>query len=136
MICSFFDIIKEKDKLEFVEENNMQEAVLKVQRLGIPPEGFEDDVFFPDETLDLWEKYQDAIDSITRPITWEEAEILIKCCPMDHMAGIEWTVLHCIESVFSPEAIEDFRNLIDKCNSDMMKNMLLKGLQNYISNRE
>ncbi len=41
-----------------------------------------------------------------------------------------------IESVFAPEVIEDFRNLIEKCNSDMIKNMLLKRLQNYISNRE
>lgn len=120
----------------------MQEAVLKVQRLGIPPEGFENDIFPgdegfpPDETLDLWEEYQGAVDSITRPVTWEEAEILIKCCPTDHMSGIEWTVLHCIESVFVPEATEDFRNLIEKCNSAMMKDMLLERLQNYISSRE
>lgn len=100
-------------------------------------------MFFPetkgfplDETLDLWEEYQDAVDSIIRPVTWEEVEILIKCCPTDHMAGIEWTVLHCIESVFAPEAIESFKNLIEKCNSDMMKNMLLERFQNYISNRE
>ncbi len=52
------------------------------------------------------------------------------------MAGIEWTVLHCIESVFAPEAIEDFQSLIEKCNSDMMKNMLLERLQNYLNGRE
>ncbi len=120
----------------------MQEAVLKVKELGAPLEGFEGDAFpgdegFPsDETLDLWEEYQDAVDSITRPVSWKEAEILIKCCPTDHMAGIEWTALHCIESVFNPEAIEDFRTLIEKCNSDMMKNMLLERLQNYIRDRE
>ncbi|MCI8553566.1 MAG: hypothetical protein HFJ80_01300 [Clostridiales bacterium] len=120
----------------------MQEAVLKIGELGAPPEGFEEDVFPgdegvpPDETLDLWEAYQDAADSIIRPVTWEEAEILIKCCPTDHMAGIEWTVLHGIESVFNPEAVEDFRTLIEKCNSDMMKDMLLKRLQNYIRSRE
>ena len=119
----------------------MQEAVLKIQKLGAPPEGFEDDTFsgegFPsDETLDLWEEYQEAVDSVIRPVTWEEAEILIKCCPTDHMSGIEWTILHCIESVFAPEAIENFRNLIEKCNSDMMKNMLLERLQNYMNSRE
>ena len=120
----------------------MQEAVLKIQKLGVPPEGFEDAGFpedegFPsDETLDLWEEYQDAAASIIRPITWEEAEILIKCCPTDHMAGIEWTILHCIENVFAPEAVEDFRNLIEKCNSDMMKDMLLERIQNYINNLE
>lgn len=120
----------------------MQEAILKIQKIGAPPEGFEDggcleDEDFPsDELCDLWDEYQDAADSITRPVTWEEAEVLIKCCPTDHMAGIEWTVLHCIESVFSPESIEDFRTLIEKCNSDMMKNMLLKRLQNYLNNKK
>lgn len=119
----------------------MQEAVLKIQKLGVPPEGFEDAGFpedeeFPsDETLDLWEEYQDAAASIIRPITWEEAEILIQCCPTDHMSGIEWTVLHCIESVFVPEEAENFRKLIEKCNSDMMKSMLLERLRNYISNK-
>ena len=119
----------------------MQEAALKIKELGAPPEGFEDDVFpgdegFPsDETLDLWDEYQEAADAITRPITWEEAEILIKCCPTDHMSGIEWTFLHCIESVFAPDTIEDFRKLIEKSNSDMMKNMLLERLQNYIINK-
>ena len=109
----------------------MQQAVLKIKELGAPPEGFEDNVFPGDEGFP-----SDAADSIVRPVTWEEAEILIKCCPTDHMAGIEWTILHCIENVFAPEAVEDFRNLIEKCNSDMMKDMLLERIQNYINNRE
>ena len=119
----------------------MQEAILKIQKIGAPPEGFEDggcseDEDFPsDELCDLWDEYQDAAVSITWPITWEEAEILIKCCPTDHMAGIEWTVLHAIESV-APEAIEDYKALIEKCNSDMMKNMLLERLQNYLNDKK
>ena len=65
----------------------MQEAVLKVQKLGAPPEGFEDDTFpgdegFPsDETLDLWEDYQDAVDSITRPVTWGRGQNPHKMLP-------------------------------------------------------
>ena len=130
------------NKSEYKEGNHVQEAILKIQKIGAPPEGFEDggcleeDAFPSDELCDLWDEYQEAADSITQPVTWEEAEILIKCCPTDHMAGIEWTVLHCIESVFAPEAIEDFQSLIEKCNSDMMKNMLLERLQNYLNGRE
>ena len=52
------------------------------------------------------------------------------------MSGIEWTVLHCIESVFDPVGIENYRNLIETCNSAMMKDMLLQRLQHYIRNRE
>gem|GEM_PF-2681136 len=122
----------------------MQEAVLKIKKLGAPPEGFEDVTFpgdegFPsDETLNSWEEYQDAVTSITQPITWDEAEILIKRCPTDHMAGIEWSLLHCIESVIenitAPE--KDYRNLIEKCNSDMMKNLLLERFENYMNHKK
>jgi hypothetical protein len=125
-----------------LEERHMQEAVLTIKKLGPPPEGFENDVYpgdegFPsDELLDLWEDYQEAVDSISRPVTWEEAEILIKCCPLDRMAGIEWSLLHCIESVFSPDSLEDFRKLAEQCNSPMMKEMLLQRLENYIESRK
>ena len=116
----------------------MQEAVLKIQKLGVPPEGFEDggcpedDGFPSDETLDLWDEYQDAVVTIRQPVTWEEAQVLIKCCPVDRMAGVEWSLLHCIESCISnetPGELEKYKNLIKKCNSDMMKGMLLERLE-------
>ena len=124
------------------EEARMRDAVPRIRASGVPPEGCED-AGFPgeeggpsDEILDLWESYQDVVVSITRPVTWEEAEILIRCCPTDHMAGIEWTVLHGIESVFTPERLEEFRSLVERCNSELMKGMLLERLQNYINSRE
>lgn len=111
----------------------MQDAVLKVQKLGVPPEGFEDcDNDYDEDVYQLWDDWVEAVCDIKRPVTWEEAEILIKCCPTDHMAEVEWTLLHCIESVFAPERIGQFRSLIEKCNSSMMKDMLLQRLQNYI----
>ena len=107
----------------------MQAAVLKIKEIGAPPEGFTDSEDFPsDETLDLWDEYQEAVESINCPVTWEEAEILIKCCPTDRMAGIEWTLLHCIESCVessTAEGLEKYKNLVKGCNSEMMKEMLL-----------
>ncbi len=120
----------------------MQDAVLKIQKLGAPPEGFEDsgcpedDGFPSDEILDLWDDYQDAVVAIRQPVTLEEAEVLIKCCPTDRMAGVEWSLLHCIESCISnrdlldtQSGLEKYKNLIKKCNSDMMKEMLLERLK-------
>lgn len=112
----------------------MQDAVLKVQKLGVPPKGFED--WNPDineEIVQLWNDWIKAVDDIQRPVTWEEAEILIKCCPVEPMSEVEWTMLHCIESVFNSDTIEQYRSLIEKCNSSMMKAMLLQRLQNYIA---
>lgn len=114
----------------------MREAVLKIQQLGIPPEGFEDGEFPDEDTIQIWDEWVEAVDAIERPVTWEEAEILIKCSPTEHMSGVEWTFLHCIESVFKPEAMEDYRNLIEKCNSDLLKDMLVQRLQNYIDSTE
>jgi len=107
----------------------VQDVVLKIQKLGVPPKGFEDGT--ADVAFD-WDGWIEAVGAIKRPITWEEAEILIKCCPTEPMAEVEWTILHCIESIFCPDAIEQFRSLIEKCNSDMMKDMLLQRLQNYL----
>ena len=118
----------------------MQEAVLKLKDIGVPPEGFTDHDFFPsDEILVLWDEYMDAVQAINTPVTWEEAKILIKCCPTDRMAGIEWSLLHCIESCIvncnlleSPERIEKYKNLINECNSDMMKELLSNRLESYL----
>ncbi len=115
----------------------IQDAVLKVQKLGVPPEGFEDCGWDVDEGISqIWDDWIEAVDAIQRPVTWEEAEILIECCPTEPMSEVEWTMLHCVESVFRPDTIEQYRNLIEKCNSSMMKNMLLQRLQNYLDNRK
>ena len=114
----------------------MQEAVLKLKEIGAPPKSVKDRGGYPvTPDFDLWDEYRDAVDSISRPITWEEAEILIKCCPTGRMAGIEWALLHCIESVSSSdetEELERYRKLIEQCNSDMMKDLLLQRYKNYI----
>ena len=125
----------------------MQEAVLKIKQLGPPPEGFEDDISpedegFPSEdVLDLWDEYEAAVVSISTPITWEEAEVLIQCCPTDHMAGIEWSLLHCIESCTGdarwddPQELARYQKLIRECNSDMMREELSKRLEASLAKR-
>jgi len=114
----------------------IQDAVLKVQKLGVPPEGFEDCGWDVDEEIgQIWDDWIEAVGAVQRPVTWEEAEILIECCPTEPMSEVEWTMLHCVESVFRPDAIEQYRDLIEKCNSSMMKEMLLKRLQNYLDKK-
>lgn len=137
------EIYNDADKSESKGEIDMQDAVLKIKKIGVPPEGFEDVTFpedegFPSEDiLDLWDEYQAAVESIALPITWEEAEILIKCCPTDHMAGIEWSLLHCIESctrgiqLEKPEEMERYKRLISECTSDMMREELLRRLSKH-----
>ncbi len=121
----------------------MQEAVLKIKELGVPPLGFNDDYDenFDEEKGRIWEDWIDAICMVERPVSWEEAEVLIRCCPVEDMAEVEWTMLHCIESVVAggalevPEQLARFRDLIGKCNSEMMKEMLRSRLENYLDNK-
>ena len=114
----------------YKEENKMQQSVLKGQELGAPPEGFESGKPSSKKAFRIWDEWTEAVTSIQKPVTWEEAEILIKCCPTDHMAGMEWTFLHCIESVCRTEETERYQALIEQCNSDMMKHELLRRLEN------
>lgn len=116
----------------------MQEAILKLKEIGTPPKSVKDRGGYPvTPNFDLWNEYRDAVDSISRPVTWEEAEILIKCCPTGRMAGIEWTLLHCIESVscFGSDDLKRYKKLVEQCNSDMMREMLLQRFKSYIIER-
>ena len=78
----------------YKEENKMQQSVLKVQELGAPPEGFESSKPSSKKAFRIWDEWTEAVTSIQKPVTWEEAEILIKCCPTDHMAGIDIFTLY------------------------------------------
>lgn len=42
----------------------MQEAVLKVQKLEIPPEGFEDNELPDEDTIQIWDEWVEAVDAI------------------------------------------------------------------------
>ncbi len=71
----------------------MQKSVLKIQKLGAPPEGYEAGKPLDKKAFRIWDEWIEAVQLIQKPITWEEAEVLIRCCPTDHMSGIEWTFL-------------------------------------------
>ena len=118
----------------------MQEAVRKLQTFGAPPEGFEDDTFPGEDTIQIWDEWMAeelvaAAERINQARYQDRFDTYLLTADID-LAGVEWTLLHCIESVFQPDAVENFRNLIETCNSDMMKNLLLQRLQNYIRKRD
>ena len=67
---------------------------------------------------------------ITAEFTWDEAHILIKLFPSTALYGIEWTLLHLIESVYSEINSLEYRELINECNSTEFKEMLVQRLNN------
>ena len=88
----------------------------------------------PDETDEptdvLIDKYADLLGKIVKPVTLDEAHILIKLFPPTALYGIEWTLLHLIESVYSEIKSLEYRELINECNSTEFKKMLVQRLNN------
>lgn len=81
-------------------------------------------------TAELIYEYEDLLCKIVKPITWDEAHILIKLFPPTALYGIEWTLLHLIESVYSEINSLEYRELINECNSTEFKEMLVQRLNN------
>ena len=89
----------------------------------------------PDEaderiTAALVDEYADLLGKIVKPVTLDEAHILIKLFPPTALYGIEWTLLHLIESVYSEIKSLEYRELINECNSTEFKKMLVQRLNN------
>ena len=63
-------------------------------------------------------------------ITLSVSYILIKLFPPSALYGIEWTLLHLIESVYSEIKSLEYRELINECNSTEFKKMLVQRLNN------
>lgn len=76
------------------------------------------------------DEYADLLGKIVKPVTLDEAHILIKLFPPTALYGIEWTLLHLIESVYSEIKSLEYRELINECNSTEFKKMLVQRLNN------
>lgn len=89
----------------------------------------------PDEaneriTAALVDEYANLLGKIVKPITLDEAHILIKLFPPTALYGVEWTLLHLIESVYSEIKSLEYRKLINECNNTEFKKMLVQRLNN------
>jgi hypothetical protein len=87
----------------------------KLKELGRLPDADDE---MPDGLL---EEFQELLDKIKKPITQEEAAILIKIFPEKACFGAEWTLVNLIES--TPNW--PLGQVIELCPSDEWKNQLL-----------
>lgn len=76
------------------------------------------------------EEYENLLGSINKPINKKEAEILVKLFPKESCYGIEWTLLHIVESVYNTISRDEYNDLIAKCNSNEWKETLFSRLNN------
>lgn len=84
----------------------------------------------PDDKLEIAdgviEKYEEFLHIISRPISREEAEELVLLFPPNSCFGLDWTLLHLIET--TPEW--PIISIIEKCPSVEWKQRMLDRVAN------
>lgn len=103
----------------------MRKEVEQLALMGAMPDEADERI-----TAALVDEYADLLGKIVKPVTLDEAHILIKLFPPTALYGIEWTLLHLIESVYSEIKSLEYRELINECNSTEFKKMLVQRLNN------
>lgn len=99
----------------------IQESIEKLNQLGPMPDESHEGV--SDKLVD---EYANLINSVKKPISLEEAKILIKLFPPISLYGVEWSLLHLIESIYKDIPYSEYLKLLDECNSEENKSLLLK----------
>ena len=103
----------------------MRKEVEQLALMGAMPDEADERI-----TAALVDEYADLLGKIVKPVTLDEAHILIKLFPPTALYGIEWTLLHLIESVYPETEFVEYKELINECNSTEFKKMLVQRLNN------
>lgn len=77
----------------------IRDQVREFVRLGCPLPSEQDNTEEGDEAFDEMER---ALHAIEKPVTDEEARLLVTCFGDDDCFGLAWTLLHLVESAPSP----------------------------------
>jgi hypothetical protein len=105
----------------------IRQEIIELQEMGrMPNETLNDDP----SVDNIIEQYDELLESIEKPISWDEGEILIKLFPDNAFYDLQWTLLHLIESLFKVIEIENYENLIEKCPCTEWKETMRIRLEN------
>ena len=108
----------------------MRKEVEQLSLMGAMPDEADERI-----TAALVDEYADLLGKIVKPVTLDEAHILIKLFPPTALYGIEWTLLHLIESVYPETEFIKYKELINECNSVEFREMLVQRLNNSQQNK-
>ena len=90
----------------------------------------------PDESDDslseeLIDSYSDALEKIKKPVNYQEAKALVQIFPESGLYGIEWELLHLVESSLTQVSIEEYKEVILLCPSDEWRSNMLIRFENW-----
>ncbi|MCL2015759.1 MAG: hypothetical protein FWG68_05875 [Defluviitaleaceae bacterium] len=94
----------------------IQQAILELEKLGR----------MSSENLG---KFDELLDKCDSPVSLEDAEILVKLFPSEGCEGVEWSLLHLLETAVVDDGV--YQNLIDLCPSAEWREILRVRHENY-----
>ncbi|QYS87184.1 hypothetical protein JJC03_04420 [Flavobacterium oreochromis] len=103
----------------------IRKEVLELKNIGVMP-NHDDDV--DDSVI---EDFENKLGFLGKNLNLKEAEILITLFPRESCFGLEWTLLHLIESLFNQIDLDEYEKLISKCNSSEWRDLLISRVENW-----
>ncbi|WP_255373695.1 hypothetical protein [[Flexibacter] sp. ATCC 35103] len=107
----------------------IREEIKKIEKMGrMPNESLNDDASIDKQI----EQYDELLQSIVKPISLQEGEVLIKIFPENSFYDLQWTLLHLVESLFGKIDNNKYQDLIKNCPSVEWKETLNVRLNNVM----
>jgi hypothetical protein len=106
----------------------MQTQIVELKKLGRMPDESQEDI--EDSLID---QYDSLLKAVTLPISYDEAEVLIALFPENALFGVQWSLLHTLESIYGCISKEEYEKLIERCPSQEWKNTLKRRLENSLN---
>lgn len=101
---------------------NVRESITKLFELGPLPDETDDENY----SDNFFEEYEALLDEIEKPINSGEARLLVQLFPNVSCYGLDWTLLHLIESTPQWPIYE----IIESCQSAEWKQRMISRLKN------
>lgn len=106
----------------------MRQEFVHLQELGrMPNESLSDDEAI-DRLINCYDKY---LESITLPLSYEEALVLVRIFPDTAFYDLQWSLLRLVESMVNYESEADYLHLIGQCPSEEWRESMIIRYNNW-----
>lgn len=111
----------------------MRTEILQLKDLGrMPNESIND----PDNIVEVIRSYDELLERIQLPISYDEAEVLVQIFPESSFYDLQWDLLKLGESVIRIDDGDKYIQLINACPSQEWKDVLNIRYKNYKKSQE
>ena len=111
----------------------MRTEFLQVNDLGRLPNVSIND---PDNIVEVIRSYDELLERIQLPISYDEAEVLVQIFPESSFYDLQWDLLKLVESVIRIDDANKYIQLINACPSQEWKDVLNIRYKNYKKSQE